>query len=332
RSDVGLLADETIQEAEDEQHPRYVNRSVAVPWHMRWTPLLTGIGIAVNERTLFRFSEDQGLTRSWDSQNALDVLERDLARALAPLEHLRLRRSLFTFAKSDEETRVGGFGSVHRAKMTKGLLVPSVVVAVKKLRAAGDKSKCIRIVIALVRELTVWSSFDHPNILPLLGFHLNDRYDEAWLVSNYMQHGNVNEYIAREKPNVGQRLKLAIDTAEGLRYLHTLNPPVCHGDIKPVCMLPTRQEDEADRVSQLNVLVNDLRRAMICDFGLARSMESMPSGLTTSTFNQCGSIAYQSPELVMGVSRRSLESDVWAWGCLLHEEEVRIGVYQILRS
>ncbi|KAG8900628.1 hypothetical protein FRB99_005941 [Tulasnella sp. 403] len=48
-------------------------------------------------------------------------------------------------------------------------------------------------------------------------------------------------------------------------------------------------------------------------------MENMPTGLTTTTFNQGGTLAYESPELIMQSSHRTLESDVWAWGCLLQE-------------
>ncbi|KAG8897175.1 hypothetical protein FRB99_008388, partial [Tulasnella sp. 403] len=95
----------------------------------------------------------------------------------------------------------------------------------------------------------------------------------------------------------------AIDVALGLEYLHTRNPPVCHGDIKAP-----------------NVLVNDQERAMLCDFGLAKAEEDVPSGLTTTGFNERGSTRYLSPELVTELTpRRTLQSDIWAWGCLLFE-------------
>ncbi|KAG8905736.1 hypothetical protein FRB99_008373 [Tulasnella sp. 403] len=159
--------------------------------------------------------------------------------------------------------------------------------------------------ISLVRELTVWASLFHENIIPLIGFHLNDGLDQAWLVSPYMANGSILDYIKRIRANEDLRILLvlhALDTAKGLHYLHNINPPVCHGDIKA-----------------LNVLITDEPRAVLCDFGLAKTMEEMPSGLTTSTFNQAGSLPYESPELVHGTSQRSRETDVWAWGCLLQE-------------
>lgn len=66
-----------------------------------------------------------------------------------------------------------------------------------------------------------------------------------------------------------------------------------------------------------NTLVNDAGDAMLCDFGLARILEDVPSGLTTTSAPGC-TLRYAAPELVAGDgSVHSLASDVWAWGCLL---------------
>lgn len=56
---------------------------------------------------------------------------------------------------------------------------------------------------------------------------------------------------------------------------------------------------------------------MLCDFGLAKVIEAVPSGLTTTTTPSC-SIRYAAPELILGGgSPHTLPSDVWAWGCVL---------------
>lgn len=66
-----------------------------------------------------------------------------------------------------------------------------------------------------------------------------------------------------------------------------------------------------------NTLVNDSGDAVLCDFGLARILEDVPSGLTTTSAPGC-TLRYAAPELVSGDgSVHSLASDAWAWGCLL---------------
>ncbi|KAG8891234.1 hypothetical protein FRB99_003763, partial [Tulasnella sp. 403] len=127
-------------------------------------------------------------------------------------------------------------------------------------------------------------------------------FDEAWLVYPWMNLGNIADYLLREKPPLKKRLDLVLDTAAGLSYLHTLKPPVCHGDLKA-----------------LNVLVNDDTRAMLCDFGRSNALAGGSSGPTTSSSAQRGSLRYQSPEIVMNKKPYPLESDVWAWGCLFFE-------------
>lgn len=85
---------------------------------------------------------------------------------------------------------------------------------------------------------------------------------------------------------------------------------------------------------QANTLVNKLARAVICDFGLAKIMDEVPSGLTTSKGN-AGTPRYAGPEAFRGKQfARTLASDVWAWGCLFlevshHAAAIRHGdVYQ----
>lgn len=56
---------------------------------------------------------------------------------------------------------------------------------------------------------------------------------------------------------------------------------------------------------------------MLCDFGLSRLEEAVPSGLTTRRGGE-GTTRYLSPECVDG-AKRTAQSDVWAWGCLFLE-------------
>lgn len=57
---------------------------------------------------------------------------------------------------------------------------------------------------------------------------------------------------------------------------------------------------------------------MLCDFGLARALTVEPSGLTTTKVS-AGTCRYGSPEVVLENKPRTLESDLWSWGCMLLE-------------
>ncbi|KIO24455.1 hypothetical protein M407DRAFT_76947, partial [Tulasnella calospora MUT 4182] len=100
-----------------------------------------------------------------------------------------------------------------------------------------------------------------------------------------------------------------LDVASGLVYLHGMNPPICHGDIKPVSMVLCFLG---------NLLIAHDMRGMLGDFGLSRALESNSSGLTTSKTIK-GSLRYMSPELFGQNPAHTLASDVWAFGCVTFE-------------
>jgi len=97
------------------------------------------------------------------------------------------------------------------------------------------------------REAVAWRHLRHPNILPLLGVNLDlERYKLA-MISEWMVHGNINEYV--EKCGGVNRVQLVssdsishdnhcnspiqlVDAANGLEYMHGLH--VVHGDLKGV--------------------------------------------------------------------------------------------------
>ncbi|KIO16076.1 hypothetical protein M407DRAFT_233844, partial [Tulasnella calospora MUT 4182] len=115
-----------------------------------------------------------------------------------------------------------------------------------------------------------------------------------------MKNGNLKNYLQDNNLDPEERLKFVYDTIKGLKYLHTRDPVVVHGDLKAA-----------------NVLVTDHRKAQLCDFGLAIAVQEARTGVTTShAFT--GSIRWCSPE-VMGEEEKTIESDMWSWGCLVLE-------------
>ncbi|KAG8921590.1 hypothetical protein FRC01_000177 [Tulasnella sp. 417] len=176
-------------------------------------------------------------------------------------------------------------------------------VAVKRLKAVGTRGDRIRLAKRLARELNIWAKISHPNVVDLIGYYIDDRYESPLLISALMTNGNVSEYIKCFNPDIKQRLGFVKGITAGLACLHTFNPPICHGDLKPA-----------------NVLIDLDMTAVLCDFGLASFVGGSDSpGLVTTTMLK-GTPRYMSPELSLDDgSTHSLESDVWAWACTVFQ-------------
>lgn len=103
--------------------------------------------------------------------------------------------------------------------------------------------------------MLVWSSLEaHRGMTRFLGFYANQELSEAWLLSPWEPYGNVSEFIRGHSLEVPEKLSLVsrvwpwsvycwvsptklyqiYDTIDALVFLHQLNPPVCHGDVKSV--------------------------------------------------------------------------------------------------
>ncbi|KAF8328934.1 kinase-like domain-containing protein [Cantharellus anzutake] len=75
------------------------------------------------------------------------------------------------------------------------------------------------------------------------------------------------------------------------------------------------QNPAADREMLLNILINDTGRAQLCDFGLSRILDGLPTGQTTS--DQGGTLRFLAPELLESSeedSHPTTKSDVYAFG------------------
>lgn len=69
--------------------------------------------------------------------------------------------------------------------------------------------------------MKIWGNMKHPNILPVIGFHLDRHHTTAWLISPWEDEGNLSAYVRRTKPDEKTRLQLVSVT-----YLDS-NPSEC---------------------------------------------------------------------------------------------------------
>ncbi|KAG8822312.1 hypothetical protein FRC17_009597 [Serendipita sp. 399] len=156
------------------------------------------------------------------------------------------------------------------------------------------------------REMKIWSSLNHPNVVPLMGQAGTSELGGSLvaLISPWYVQGDAADFLAKNGSSLAlsDRIYLWKGVVQGLDYLHNVDPPIVHGDLKPK-----------------NILIDKLGRPRICDFGLSRIvLEEGHSGLTT-TAAYTGTPRYLAYELVISeddMATPTRKSDIYALGCV----------------
>ncbi|KUM37542.1 Stk1 family PASTA domain-containing Ser/Thr kinase [Arthrobacter sp. EPSL27] len=181
----------------------------------------------------------------------------------------------------------GGMSTVYVA--TDRRLERDVALKVLHPHMAGDPQFLDR----LGREAKAAARLSHPHVVGVLDQGEDDRV--AYLVMEYIK-GHTLRDVLKDKGALPPRLALALidPVVEGLGAAHDAG--LIHRDIKPE-----------------NVLIADDGRIKLGDFGLARAIST-----STSTGALIGTVAYLSPELVLG-KQADARSDIYSVGIMLYE-------------
>jgi serine/threonine protein kinase len=142
---------------------------------------------------------------------------------------------------------------------------------------------------------------DHAYIVQYFGTHTlyQQTTIQKTLVLEFANQGDLHAKLNDNNFTWAMRYQILKHIAQALRFLHTLNPPVVHGDIKTENILLSQTNGEL--------------QGKICDFGLSKeATERDPSGQII------GSPIYLDPQTLDGESR-GIEVDVWALGLMLWE-------------
>ncbi|BAT78118.1 receptor-like protein [Vigna angularis] len=184
----------------------------------------------------------------------------------------------------------GGFGCVYKARLDHNL-----DVAVKKLHCETQHAER-----EFENEVKLLSKIQHPNIISLLGCSADG--DTRFIVYELMQNGSLEAHL--HGPTHGSaltwhmRMKIALDTARGLEYLHEhCYPAVIHRDMK-----------------SSNILLDANFNAKLSDFGLAITDGSQ----SKKNIKLSGTLGYVAPEYLLD-GKLSDKSDVYAFGVVLLE-------------
>ena len=148
------------------------------------------------------------------------------------------------------------------------------------------------------REAETVAGLSHPNIVPL--YFVGQKDDLVYLVMQAIDGGSLADRIKREgRLPIDEASRILSEVASALAFAHKRG--VVHRDIKPQ-----------------NVLLDiETNRALVTDFGIARTAEAQNVSLT-ATGMMVGTPAYVSPEQVSG-EPSDHRVDIYALGVMAFE-------------
>ncbi|KAG8949085.1 hypothetical protein FRC04_009031 [Tulasnella sp. 424] len=182
-------------------------------------------------------------------QRILNQDSPDQRDILGFLSRWRVQPDKISFTE-ESPRKQGATADVRRATLR--LAGDTTYVAIKSFRL-DDNGDDNRVLATLAHEIRLLSKLRHHNVIQLKGFVEDTTKDIAWIILPWEANGNMREFLHLEAWEIPERVSLIYDIACGVEYLHTQDPPIRHGDLKPA-----------------NILVNSQNRAVITDFGSAR--------------------------------------------------------------
>ncbi|PQP92354.1 senescence-induced receptor-like serine/threonine-protein kinase [Prunus yedoensis var. nudiflora] len=184
----------------------------------------------------------------------------------------------------------GGFGTVYHG------CIDDTQVAVKMLSPSSLQGYQ-----EFHSEVNLLMRVHHRNLTSLVGYCKDGT--NTGLIYEYMANGNLHKHLSDNTSNIlswEDRLRIAMDAAHGLEYLHYgCKPPIIHRDVKST-----------------NILLNENFQAKLSDFGLSRIF---PADDGTHVWTRvAGTPGYLDPEYYLS-NMLNEKSDVYSFGIVLLE-------------
>jgi len=168
-------------------------------------------------------------------------------------------------------------------------------VLAKTVRLDNDEvAKYVQVISSLI-------PYNHPNLLKVIGVAKSPSFITT--VSEYFDGIPMFFLISEDCEELKPRkVSIALDIALAINYLHTLSPPIHHGDL-----------------SLSNILINDTTwKIKLADYGMQQS-RTENFVLSTACFTS-GCMRYMAPEAFTDPNiKHLLEQDIYAYSIVLWE-------------
>ncbi|CAM8923532.1 unnamed protein product [Rhodiola kirilowii] len=251
----------------------HVNKQSVVEDPKKDTPDRTvGINLKLQDPKLSRPTVVES-TKSMDDQMLEDVGDCEI-----PWEHLVLY----------ERIGLGSYGEVYHADWN------GMEVAVKKFL---DQDFSGAALAEFRREVRIMRGLRHPNVVHFVG--AVTRPPNLSIITEFLPRGSLYRIIHRPHGYIDerQRLKMALDVAQGMNCLHTSTPTIVHRDLKSP-----------------NLLVDNNWNVKVCDFGLSR----LKHNTFLSSKSTAGTPEWMAPEVLRNEPSNE-KCDVYSFGVILWE-------------
>ncbi|KAL8545017.1 hypothetical protein ACS0TY_005283 [Phlomoides rotata] len=231
--------------------------------------------------------------------NAISAASKGASSNLKSFTFNDLKNATRNF-RADSLLGEGGFGYVFKGWIDEQTLAPcrpgtGLVVAVKKLKAESAQGHR-----EWLAEVNYLGLLHHENLVKLIGYCTES--DRKLLVYEYMPKGSLENHLFRKGVQLvpwATRMRIAVDVARGISFLHCLDPSVIYRDLKAS-----------------NVLLDSEFNAKLSDFGLAR--EGPKGDRTHVSTRVVGTRGYAAPEYV-ATGHLTPKNDVYSFGVVLLE-------------
>ncbi|XVE72758.1 hypothetical protein DITRI_Ditri11bG0064300 [Diplodiscus trichospermus] len=233
------------------------------------------------------YTKKRKTVATYDTRAAIDMRNWNAARIFSYKE---IKAATNNFK---EVIGRGSFGSVYLGKLSDGKLV-ALKVRFDRTQLGAD---------SFINEVHLLSQIRHQNLVCLEGFCHESK--QQILVYEYLPGGSLADHLYgpnSQKVSLSwvRRLKIAVDAAKGLDYLHNgSDPRIIHRDVK--CS---------------NILLDSQMNAKVCDFGLSKQVTQADATHVTTVVK--GTAGYLDPEYY-STQQLTEKSDVYSFGVVLLE-------------
>eukprot|EP01104_Vermistella_antarctica_P009724 TRINITY_DN2519_c0_g1_i1.p1 TRINITY_DN2519_c0_g1~~TRINITY_DN2519_c0_g1_i1.p1 ORF type:complete len:2816 (+),score=613.67 TRINITY_DN2519_c0_g1_i1:201-8648(+) len=159
------------------------------------------------------------------------------------------------------------------------------------------------------REALLLSGIEHENIVTLKGIC----FEDISMVTEFMELGSLYEFIHNKNNALDwpTTLKIGLDVAKGMLFLHNITPPIIHRDLKSPNILLTRAHRESEDGASFGSSTMIL--AKVADFGVSGALLA-PQLLDKVVDNP----TWLAPEIIQKLPYDE-KSDVYSYGVVLWE-------------